>query len=1204
MKKLFHHGCLKEKGAVWLFLLLSFGWHKTAAQPVNPHVKVYPPRAFAGNYDSSPQIIGIIQGKSGNMYFANASGVLEFDGYYWRIIEGTGNKIVRGFAMDSAGVIYVGGNNDIGFLTPDSAGKLVFKSLLFMLKESERDFGYIFQTIASDDAVFFMSRAQLMRYKHNEMKVWKPKTKFIESYLVNNIYHVEQDDIGLMRFAGDILEVAVPETRGKLNASDVLGYFRSLCPCSKRTNPFIARDEKKNLFVFDGTENLVNISPAVTNFLKEQRGNLQTVIFTDGSIAIGTYSTGVVLVDKKGELLQLIDKEDGITENIVNALYADRDDGLWIGHDIGMSRVQLNTPLSFFDSRSGYTGIAVSMARYAGRLYISTTDGVFAEKISTEFGKPFRFERIQDITTQAYSLLEVNNTLLCATITGVYQIEGTHAIKVAEGIGLDLLASGCNDTAIFAMLADGIITLEYKEGAWRDGIRIEGVSDPIPKAITEECGILWAYNNAGKIYRLDFSSGNMSSPVIAEFDTSDGVPPTWIEPVNIYGAIYFGTTNGIYEFDEAEKKFRHTAHPLFGYFIERKQEAGPIRHDRNGNVWVVSRGKAGKLFADGMGVYHWDSTGTMGIPETAIWSIYFDNDGIVWLGAADFLVKYDTKVKRNISGHFPTYVRKVVGGDSLLFLGTAGVSIPQAVLQFKHNDIAFEYASPFYEGENRYSLKLDGYDADWSQWNTEAKIRYTNLRPGEYTFRIKSKNVYGLEGTEGTFSFRVLPPFYLTVWAFMGYSILFVLSVWGLVKYKSRQLIRAKKRLEEIIEQRTAELKIRNEELLKAKEFEEQFLANMSHEIRTPMNIVVGLTNLILKTEANPKNIQYLKAIRQSADNLLVIINDILDISKIQIGKLEIDATDFSVREVVEEIINIMQLAGNEKALKLKTQIHPDVPEFVVGDPVRLNQILLNLVSNAVKFTERGEIAITCGVIGKDNSSIRLEFSVQDTGIGIAAEKFDTIFDSFVQGGKEITRRFGGTGLGLSICRHLVEMQGGKISVKSEVGKGSVFSFDILYEISSQKAPAKEPEMTASAAEVLNTIYKILLVEDNIFNQVVAKDTLESIMPGAQIDVVKSGQEAIAFALSREYDLVLMDINLPDMDGYEATRRIRAELPSPKSEVAIIAVTANFAQQEKEKCILAGMNEYIAKPFFPDELAQKIITLAKDRKTKNGKLAV
>ena len=367
-----------------------------------------------------------------------------------------------------------------------------------------------------------------------------------------------------------------------------------------------------------------------------------------------------------------------------------------------------------------------------------------------------------------------------------------------------------------------------------------------------------------------------------------------------------------------------------------------------------------------------------------------------------------------------------------------------------------------------------------------------------------------------------------------------------------------------------------------------QFMANMSHEIRTPMNAIVGMTRLLQARQPKPEQLRYLNAIQLSADNLLVIINDILDLSKIEAGKIVIEQTDFNIREVVNSVRDMLMLKAEEKRIDLRVNIDSTLPKKLVGDPTRLNQILINLAGNAVKFTDKGFVEVHVSERKVTDKEIWVAFDVIDTGIGIASEYVDSIFESFTQAGTDVARKFGGTGLGLTISKQLSGLMGGDISVKSELGKGTVFTTIIPFRKSELQddSPTEGVLDTVTIARLNNL--NVLLVEDNEFNRMVAEDTLKEALPGITIDIAVNGAEAVKRLEKDLYDVVLMDIQMPVMDGVTATRTIRSTLPEPAKSVKIIAMTANVLQEDVQRYLDEGMNAYVSKPFHIDELLLKI----------------
>ncbi|MEL7121733.1 MAG: response regulator [Bacteroidota bacterium] len=396
------------------------------------------------------------------------------------------------------------------------------------------------------------------------------------------------------------------------------------------------------------------------------------------------------------------------------------------------------------------------------------------------------------------------------------------------------------------------------------------------------------------------------------------------------------------------------------------------------------------------------------------------------------------------------------------------------------------------------------------------------------------------------------------------------------------------KQQEQLITQ-SEQIKTTNKELKESKQRAEdasiaksRFLSNMSHEIRTPMNAIIGITNILREEDPRPDQVEYLNDLEFSADNLLIIINDILDFSKIEAGKLVIENIDFDVRKIINSVFNALKPRAIEKQLTYKYNIDNNLPTFLKGDPTRLSQILNNLLSNAIKFTSKGYVQLNVFQIYQTPKDVTILFEVIDTGVGIPEQKQDKIFDSFSQVDTKTTRLFGGTGLGLTITKQLLEMQGSSIKLRSKDQVGSTFFFEITYKIGQKPQIDGRKKSNLKNLESFKKGSKILIAEDNLLNIKLIEHLFNKW--DIEFEIANNGKEAIEKINEAPYDVVIMDLNMPVMDGYEATRAIRKMEIDGEKTIPILASSASAYHEYKKKAIDSGANEFLTKPFKPIEL--------------------
>lgn len=414
----------------------------------------------------------------------------------------------------------------------------------------------------------------------------------------------------------------------------------------------------------------------------------------------------------------------------------------------------------------------------------------------------------------------------------------------------------------------------------------------------------------------------------------------------------------------------------------------------------------------------------------------------------------------------------------------------------------------------------------------------------------------------------------------LRYGLLLGLLALALISFLLYRNILQRVQAQRKMEQHRAEIAAKNAGLEAANNYKSIFLSNMSHEIRTPLNTIIGMSDLLQETDLNPRQREFASVVNHASKNLLSVINEILDFSKIEAGKIELRPEVFDLHVLLDQQTQLLQLQAAQKGIALQLRTSAELPQFVVADPARLRQVLLNLLSNAVKFTEKGAVTLFAEVENKtDAENAVLKFTVKDSGVGISPDQLTTVFQPFVQAGDDTHLRHSGTGLGLAIAKQLVELQGGRIEVRSNPGEGSEFAFTLPVAISSHPPETKEtPTFTRTPS------LDILLVEDNQFNQMLAIELLEKLIETPRIQIAGNGQEATELVSRKRFDLIFMDVKMPVMDGFAATKAIRAA----GNTTPVIALTANATPEEREKCLSVGMDDYLSKPISLVLLEEKI----------------
>jgi signal transduction histidine kinase/streptogramin lyase/ActR/RegA family two-component response regulator len=647
--------------------------------------------------------------------------------------------------------------------------------------------------------------------------------------------------------------------------------------------------------------------------------------------------------------------------------------------------------------------------------------------------------------------------------------------------------------------------------------------------------------------------------------------------------------------------------------LEHFSETNGLNSDEIAALQVDVRGRVWASSNDGVDVFDGKTWQHYGQTQGLLWndcvsrSLFADADGRVWIGTSRGLSEYHPPEHSASPVPPPVLITSVRFGS--------GLASAQPALQVPYPErslvVGFAGLSYSDEGAVRFRYRLNGLESAWVE-TSQREVRYPGLSAGAYTFEVQARNGQGVwSSVPAHFSFTILPPWWRSWWAILSVIALLLAAMRLIWSWRVAHLKSEQRRLETAVEERTRELQTRTGELKfkthqleleqanvleqkaraeVASRLKSEFLANMSHEIRTPMNAILGMTALALDTPTREEQQEYLQDVMSSAETLLSLLNDILDLSKIEAGRMELVPVPISLVELLREATHFLGTPARQKHLDLTTEAAPNIPDQLLGDPLRLRQVLVNLIGNAIKFTETGGIRVKAEVEDEESQRITIKFSVCDTGPGIPEHKQRLIFESFCQADGSISRKHGGTGLGLTISARLVDMMGGRIWVQSRLGEGSEFHFTAQFEKvpdGQLRAPAKrdeflhDPAVESEARSQLGSL-SILVAEDNFSNLKLVTRMLESW--GQRVTIAVDGREALGLFDQQSFDVILLDLQMPEMDGLETAASIRQrELKSGK-RAPIIALTAHAGPNFRDECMAAGMDEFLTKPLHPRKL--------------------
>jgi signal transduction histidine kinase/DNA-binding response OmpR family regulator len=1137
----------------------------------------------------------VIAGDDGRMYFGNYKGILVFDGVNWTNLSLPNEGAVYGLTKSSNGTIYVGGINEIGYLKSLDNGELGYVSLLDSIGGPGE--GFTSRAYALENQIIFAMSKQtvilsLSGEKTTILKNPEGTTTFQQCR--NELYAFTNTDVF-------ILKKGEWKWKGDNTLVDVSSrYDGKLVDTPDR----ILAVTREGFYDFE-KEQKVDADDNVEKFLKKSRITSVDLI-ADQYLAIGTFA-GLLITDLNGKPLQLLNKERGLADDFVFRTFLDQSGLLWVATYNGISKIDIFSPITIYDSRQGIKGVLKDIQLIDDQVYLCTMSGVFRGKWK-EINDPFAkasFEKISSVT--AHGMITSEEASFIYTEREHNQIIENGQVRDIPDTRQHIYWSGLkfknSDDVLLGSYEGDMIHLTRASGQWK----IKKKFDPIflaTECMAEGSGNnIWVSSINEGIFRIKFDK--IKSEIIDQkkYGEINGLPSDLNNIVfDGYKEPLFATNKGIYVHDPTNDRFIKA--PSISEWVKNPPVFLIAQRDKDYVHYYTDEYRSIKTTEGAFELIEYPQIDFINFPPERITIL---DDKNVLLSSAEAVLHIDPN-QYQPKNEFKTNITSIanLATDSIIFGGFGAV--PANIFLDSENEsirISFAATSFLNSSKNRYKWRLKGFEDDWSSWSNETWKDYTKLPHGNFTFQVIGKNAFGMESEPVSTRFTIATPWYYSTIVYAIYFCGLGLVLWIVIVLYTRKLRADRTRLELIVEDRTKEISEQRNKLLQMDDLKKRFFVNISHELRTPLTLSMGTVDQALKGNYGTLNDELyanLQVSKRNSERLLKMVTSILDISKLEGGKIQLYAAPVDSAKIVRKVLAFFSSRLSDKHITLEETLIDDTELFLDED--KFETILINLISNAFKFTPDG------GLISFSMKDMpdQVIFTISDSGEGIPEEDIKLVFDRFYQ--SPTIKSGEGMGVGLALTRELVELHHGTVEAKNDHGAVFILCFpkgknhlspnqiiepdesSISTNLADKYPLYDDRDITIIPQKETDTqLEHILLVEDNTE----MRQFISSILsPYYQVSWADDGSKGLTFLKETKPDLIITDYLMPNMNGYEMAVEIKKQ--EEMAFIPIVFLTARTREQDKINVLNLGVDDYLFKPFSADELLVRIKNLLFNKK--------